>query len=76
MELSTRALAPRNVWRYPTWTTDETVHFSWNVATRSCVHDTSLLVGLEHMFEMLEQLETGIKEFMHKNAFPKEMFRV
>jgi hypothetical protein len=60
----------------PEWDATEIVHISWNVTSTSWPYGTGLLVGLETEFEILEQLETDIKEFMHKNAFPKEMFQV
>jgi len=59
-----------------TWRADEIVHFPWNVTSSSWPYGTSQLVGLETEFEILEQLESDIKEFEHKNAFPKEIWQV
>jgi hypothetical protein len=60
----------------PTWTADEIVHVPWDVTSYTWPYGTSLFVGLETEFEILEQLEVDIKEFMHKTAFPKEMYQV
>ena len=62
--------------KVPTWDAEDIVHIGWNITTATWPYGTSLLVGLETEFDILEQLEADIKEFMHKNAFPKEMFQV
>jgi len=69
----------QNVWgqrESPTWTTDKIVHFPWNVTSKSWPYGTSLLTGLDIVFDILEQLETDIKEFMHKAAFPYEVLGI
>ena len=60
----------------PVWTADEIVHVGWDVTTATWPYGTSMLVGLETEFEILAQLETDIKEFMHRTAFPREMYQV
>lgn len=60
----------------PQWSSDEIVHFAWNVTAKSWPYGTSLLVGLDTEFEVLEQLEEDIKEFMHHSAFPYELWQV
>jgi len=57
----------------PSWTADEIVHLAWNITSKSWPYGTSLLTGLDVVFEILEQLETDIKEFMHKAALPYEV---
>ena len=58
------------------WTAEELIHIPCDVTPWSWPYGTSLYVGLESDFEILDQLKTDIKEFMHKNAFPKEMFQI
>lgn len=58
------------------WSSDEIIHFAWNITTASWPYGTSLLVGLDTEFKILEQLETDIKEHMHKTAFPNEIIQV
>ena len=58
------------------WRADEIVHFAWNVTSKSWPYGTSLLVGLENEFEILAQLEEDLKEYMHKQAFPKDLWQV
>lgn len=60
----------------PMWNEDEIVHIGWDITTSTWPYGTSLLVGLETEFEILEQLELDIKEFMHRTAFPREMYQV
>jgi len=60
----------------PTWAADEIVHIGWDVTTSTWPYGTSLLVGLETEFQIMEQLETDIKEFMHRTAFPREMYQI
>jgi hypothetical protein len=60
----------------PIWDATEIVHVGWDVTTQTWPYGTSLLVGLETEFEILEQLEIDIKEFMHRTAFPREMYQV
>lgn len=52
------------------------IHFPWNVTSTTWPYGTSQLVGLEGEFEILEQLEDDIKEFMHNGAFPNELYQV
>ena len=52
------------------------IHFPWNVTSNSYPYGTSLYVGLETEFDILEQLEIDIKEHMHHTAFPKELWQV
>jgi len=54
----------------------ELLHFPWSVTSRTWPYGTSLLVGLENEFEILEQLEDDIQQFMKKAAFPYEMWQV
>jgi len=58
------------------WNADEIIPFHWNVTSKSWPYGTSLLVGLETEFEILEQLETDLKEYMHKQAFPKHLWKI
>lgn len=58
------------------WSVDQIIHFPWNVTTQSWPYGTSMMVGLDTEFAILEELETDIKEYMHKNAFPKELWQV
>ena len=58
------------------WASQEICHFEWNPTTSSWPYGTSLLVGLDTEFATLEQLEYDVKEYMHKNAFPKELWQV
>lgn len=60
----------------PTWSVEQIVHFPWNVTSKSWPYGTSLLTGLDIVFEILEQLETDIKDFMHKAAFPYEVLGI
>jgi len=60
----------------PTWTADEIIHIGWDVTTDTWPYGTSLLVGLDTEFEILQQLKSDIKEFMHRTAFPREMYQV
>ena len=57
------------------WNEDELVHFAWNVGAY-WPYGTSLLVGLDVDFEILEQLKKDIKEYAHKQAFPKDLWQV
>jgi len=69
----------QNVWgqrKAPSWSAEEIVHFAWNITSKSWPYGTSLLTGLDVVFEILEQLETDIKEFMHHSAFPYELWQV
>lgn len=59
-----------------TWLAEEIVHFPWNVTSISWPYGTSSLVGLDAEFKILEQLETDLKEHMHKTAFPNEAIQV
>ena len=58
------------------WTLDEIIDFSWNKTSWSWPYGTSLLAGLDQDFETLDQIKTDIKEYAHKNAFPKELFSI
>ena len=58
------------------WSGDEIVHFAWNVTSASWPYGTSLLIGLDTEFEILEKLEADIKEHMEKTAFPNEIIQV
>jgi hypothetical protein len=70
-------------WRQKTWEStptlwdaEEIVHVPWDITSATWPYGTSLLVGLETEFEILEQLEIDIKEFMHRTAFPREMYQI
>ena len=54
----------------------EILHFPWSITSRTWPYGTSLLTGLENEFEVLEQLEDDIQQFMKKAAFPYEMWQV
>lgn len=60
----------------PEWSSEDIVHFAWDVTDLSWPYGTSLLAGLDTEFETLGQLETDIKEYVHKTAAPKEVVSV
>jgi len=69
----------QNLWstrQSPTWQADQIVHFAWNVTSESWPYGTSILVGLDTEFEILEELEQNAKDYMEKQAWPYEMGRV
>ena len=70
-------------WRQQTWikptpefSSSELVHFAWNITAKSWPYGTSLLIGCAEEFDILEQLETDIKNHMHRVAFPETLIGV
>ncbi len=70
-------------WRQQTWinpkpefSSSELIHFAWNTTTKSWPYGTSLLIGCSEEFDILEQLETDIKNHMHHVAFPEAIIGV
>lgn len=60
----------------PSWSSEEIVHFAWNVTSQSWPYGTSLLVGLETVLDTLEELETNAKDYMEKQAWPYELWGI
>jgi len=58
------------------WSEHEIVHFAWNITSQSWPYGTSLLVGLDTEFEILEELETHAKDYMEKQAWPYEVLQL
>ena len=54
-----------------TWNREEIIHFAWMVTSSSYPYGTSLFTGCETELAILEQLETDMKEHMHRTAFPQ-----
>ena len=59
-----------------TWNTDQIIHFPWNITAFSWPYGTTLFSGLGQVFEILEQMQVDIQEFMHHAAFPYELWQV
>jgi len=55
---------------------NDLIHFAWNITPKTFPYGTSLLTGLDTVFETLDQLRTDIKEHMHHSAFPYELYQV
>jgi hypothetical protein len=53
------------------WSRDEIIHFNWMPTSQSYPYGTSLFTGCETELGILEQLESDIKEHMHRTAFPQ-----
>lgn len=58
------------------WNTDQIIHFPWNITAFSWPYGTTLFSGLGQVFEILEQLQFDVQEFMHHAAFPYELWQV
>lgn len=58
------------------WTTDNIMHFPWNITAITWPYGTTLFSGLGLVFEILEQLQVDVQEFMHHAAFPFELWQV
>ena len=55
---------------------NEIIHTSWGISGKSWPYGTSLYAGLDVDFETLQQLKLDLKEYMHNNAFPMEIYAV
>lgn len=65
-------------WRqdHTEWTTDNIIHFPWNITAITWPYGTTLFSGLGLVFEILEQLQVDVQEFMHHAAFPYELWQI
>lgn len=69
----------QNLWAAktpPSWSSNEIVHFAWNITTQSWPYGTSILVGLETILDTLEELEVNANKYMEKQAYPYEVLQL
>lgn len=65
-------------WRHNSedYMNDSIIPFHWDVTSQSFPYGTSILVGLDTEFEILEKLEDNAQDYMEKQAWPYELLQL